>query len=97
MNTSTVGTIQRAPGELDASDANHVVRLFSSAERQFTENRLETHWTPVFFGVICLIGEIKRKHEAALRSLHLDECSNDACREEAQAIQDGLRHQHPLG
>ena len=140
MSRLPIPPLIKQGGELDPNHAGKRARLLSTASGQQSANTLPTRWTPVAFGVITLIGQIKQRDENMARmeaasnkrilQLHQqfaatqlakmgrdpgksraarlevvrseapspdDEAAEEARREEAQAIQDGLRHQHPLG
>lgn len=49
---------------IDTRRKGHVAKVFSTAQNQTTDSAIRTRWTPVAFGVICLVGEIKRAHQA---------------------------------
>lgn len=86
------------PGQIaDPTDPAHTAPIFSTAQGQTTPHRLVTRRAPVNFGVCCLIDLTQREHAAMMQRLYYDECAEEARRDEAQAIRDGLRYQHPLG
>lgn len=86
------------PGQIaDPEDAEHKALIFSTAKGQTTPHRLVTRRTPVNFGVCCLIDLTQHAHAALMAGMHYDECAQEQRREEALEIQEGLRHQHPLG
>lgn len=76
---------------LDHSDAENETRMISAG------STLRLRRTPASWAVICLIDQIQREHAAALARMHYDEASDEARREEAQAIADTRSQQHPLG
>lgn len=53
---------------LDIQNPDNQALLFSSAAGQSNSNTMRTRYTPVRFGVICLIDSIQREHAAKLQA-----------------------------
>jgi len=80
---------------LDITNAEHSEAVIAAA------SAIRVRRNPASFAALCLIDSIQREHSALMRSLRVDEFSreqaDERAREEAEDIQAGLRHQHPLG
>jgi hypothetical protein len=89
------------PGQIaDPNNPRHKNVHASQAPGQESRSRIVTRRTPTNFGVVCLIDLLQRESAARMFSpppAYDDDEAEEARREEAQAIADTRRHQHPLG
>lgn len=91
MSTASQAGMPTPVKPLDITNAEHSEAVIAAA------SAIRVRRNPASFAALCLIDSIQREHAALMARMHYDEASDQARREEAQAIADTRRHQHPLG